>query len=323
MNAINQEKLSKLIQSYKSEFNKYIDQELYKWRAVAHFQKYWDIDAPDFKEMLNAALNFKDDNLLVGPMYFPKRMLNKFCEVDVAAVKDMFVTLYNEGLDLAKRINFFIAMSDDLINRYNPEKKHYQDNHAVSTYLWLKFPDKYYIYKSSCVTSLVDKLGYDFKKQNKLKGQNVVNVYQIYNQIADILKADAELQEMLKSSLTEDCYDDPNSVTLAVDFGYYLQAYYKGNDLIETSPKVWLYAPGEQARMWDECVEMQSIRLGWDYISNLLDFDDKKDIVKALQEANNNDSSFMNDSLALWQFAYGMNVGDVVYVKKGINKIIG
>ena len=166
MEMINQEKLSKLIQSYKSEFNKYIDQELYKWRAVVHFQKYWDIDAPDFKEMLNAALNFKDDNLLVGSMYFPKRMLDKFCEVDVAAVKDMFVTLYNEGLDLAKRINFFIAMSDDLINRYNPEKNHYQDNHAVSTYLWLKFPDKYFIYKSSCVTSLVDKLGCEYKKQN-------------------------------------------------------------------------------------------------------------------------------------------------------------
>ena len=42
MEMINQEKLSKLIQSYKSEFNKYIDQELYKWRAVAHFQKYWE-----------------------------------------------------------------------------------------------------------------------------------------------------------------------------------------------------------------------------------------------------------------------------------------
>ena len=325
MEMINQEKLSKLIQSYKSEFNKYIDQELYKWRAVVHFQKYWDIDAPDFKEMLNAALNFKDDNLLVGSMYFPKRMLDKFCEVDVAAVKDMFVTLYNEGLDLAKRINFFIAMSDDLINRYNPEKNHYQDNHAVSTYLWLKFPDKYFIYKSSCVTSLVDKLGCEYKKQNKLKGQNVVNVYAIYNQIAEALNADRELQEMLKSSLTQDCYADPMSRTLAVDFGYYLQTYYKGNNSVESrNPKVWLYAPGEQARMWDECVEMKSIRLGWDDISNLLDFEDKNEIVKALQEVySKENSSFMNDSLALWQFSREMNVGDVVYVKKGINKIIG
>ena len=109
MEMINQEKLSKLIQSYKSEFNKYIDQELYKWRAVAHFQKYWDIDAPDFKEMLNAALNFKDDNLLVGPMYFPKRMLNKFCKVDVDLVKKMFINLFDDNLDLAERINSFIA----------------------------------------------------------------------------------------------------------------------------------------------------------------------------------------------------------------------
>lgn len=322
---INQEKLSKLIQSYKSEFYQYIDQELYKWRAVAHFQKYWDIDAPDFKEMLNAALNFKDDNLLVGPMYFPKRMLNKFCEVDVDLVKKMFVNLFDENLDLAERINSFIASSDELINRYNPEKNHYQDNRAISTYLWLKFPDKYYIYKSSCVTSLVDKLGYDFKKQNKLKAQNVVNVYAIYNQVAEALNADRELQEMLKSSLTQDCYADPMSRTLAVDFGYYLQTYYIENNSVESrNPKVWLYAPGEQARMWDECVEMKSIRLGWDDISNLLDFEDKNEIVKALQEVySKENSSFMNDSLALWQFSREMNVGDVVYVKKGINKIIG
>lgn len=315
---INQEKLSKLIQSYKSDFNKYIGQELYKWRAIEHFQKYWNIDAPDFKEMLSNALQ-KTENLLAGTHYYSKAMLIEFCNVDVESVRGMFAKLYDDSIDLEERIKTFKVSSDELLNRLKPKNNHFQDNRAISTYLWLRFPDKYYLYKSSCFKALIKKVGIDLN----FKAQNVVNVYQIYNQIADILKADDELQKMLKSSLTEDCYDDPKSVTLAVDFGYYLQAYYKGNDLIETSPKVWLYAPGEQARMWDECVEMQSIRLGWDYISNLLDFDDKKDIVKALQEANNNDSSFMNDSLALWQFAYGMNVGDVVYVKKGINKIIG
>ena len=35
------------------------------------------------------------------------------------------------------------------------------------------------------------------------------------------------------------------------------------------------------------------------------------------------DASFKNDSLALWQFAHEVREGDIIYVKKGINKIIG
>ena len=71
---IDQQKLQSLIESYKSDFPQYIGQEIYKWRAIAHFQKYWDIEADDFTSMLKQALDFKDDNLLAGAMYFPKRI---------------------------------------------------------------------------------------------------------------------------------------------------------------------------------------------------------------------------------------------------------
>lgn len=38
---------------------------------------------------------------------------------------------------------------------------------------------------------------------------------------------------------------------------------------------------------------------------------------------NKDDASFKNDSLALWQFVHEVHKGDIVYAKKGINKIIG
>ena len=94
--SINQEKLQNLINAYKAEFPHYIEAELYKWRAIAHFQKNWDINAPNFTEMLKRALNFKEDNLLTGAMYFPKRMIWHFSEFDEAAVKQMFVDLFDE-----------------------------------------------------------------------------------------------------------------------------------------------------------------------------------------------------------------------------------
>ena len=88
--------------------------------------------------------------------------------------------------------------------------------------------------------------------------------------------------------------------------------------------KVWLFAPGENACMWDECKESQTMRLGWDLIGDLSEFENREEQTKALQVAyGKEDASFKNDSLALWQFAHEVREGDIIYVKKGINKIIG
>lgn len=66
------------------------------------------------------------------------------------------------------------------------------------------------------------------------------------------------------------------------------------------------------------------MRLGWDLIGDISEFKNKEDLTKALQGAyNKEDASFKNDSLALWQFVHEVNEGDIVYAKKGINKIIG
>ena len=87
--------------------------------------------------------------------------------------------------------------------------------------------------------------------------------------------------------------------------------------------RVWLFAPGENAFMWDECRESQTMRLGWDEIGDLSEFKNKDELTKTLQATYKKDASFKNDSLALWQFAHDMHQGDIVYAKKGAGKIIG
>lgn len=92
----------------------------------------------------------------------------------------------------------------------------------------------------------------------------------------------------------------------------------------KAKPRIWLYAPGENACMWNECKGSQTMRLGWDLIGDISEFKSKEDLTKTLQGAyNKEDASFKNDSLALWQFVHEVNEGDIVYAKKGINKIIG
>ena len=88
--------------------------------------------------------------------------------------------------------------------------------------------------------------------------------------------------------------------------------------------KIWLFAPGENACMWDECKESQTMLIGWDPIGDISEFKNREDLTKALQTTyNKDDASFKNDSLALWQFVHEVHKGDIVYAKKGINKIIG
>lgn len=88
--------------------------------------------------------------------------------------------------------------------------------------------------------------------------------------------------------------------------------------------KIWLYAPGENASKWDVCLSQNIMCIGWDDMGDLLEYSSKKEMAAKLQEIYDKpEASFKNDSLALWEFAYEMQVGDVVVVKKGQNQIIG
>lgn len=88
--------------------------------------------------------------------------------------------------------------------------------------------------------------------------------------------------------------------------------------------KVWLYAPGENAFKWDICQSESIMCIGWDEMGNLSTYSSKEEMAIKLQEIYNKpEASFKNDSLALWEFAHEMQVGDIVLVKKGQNQIIG
>ena len=94
-------------------------------------------------------------------------------------------------------------------------------------------------------------------------------------------------------------------------------------DKKQKNKRVWLCAPGEGACMWKECQRDQTIRLGWNPIGDISKFSNREELTKALQIAYKKEDSFKNDSLALWQFVHEVQQGDIVYAKKGLNKIIG
>ncbi|AGN16993.1 AAA family ATPase [Methanobrevibacter sp. AbM4] len=62
--------------------------------------------------------------------------------------------------------------------------------------------------------------------------------------------------------------------------------------------------------------------IGWEAVGNLKEYTSKKEIESKLQEINNSKRKFFNDTLALWEFANKIKIGDVVFAKKGLHEII-
>jgi len=139
------EKLNDILEGYKAYFPDHFNEEKYKWEAIQHFQDNWNIDAPNFGDMFQLATD-KTYNLLASGYVYPRGMIINFAKADDEAARQMFRNLYDESRDLGERIDAFQSAAETIRTRYDDGtwKNHYQSTNAISTYLWLRFPDKYY-----------------------------------------------------------------------------------------------------------------------------------------------------------------------------------
>lgn len=215
--------LEKVLAQYKQDFvlNQWKN-ENYKWKAVKQFQDNWDVNASDFSEMLSRSLE-KTYNLLASANNFPKGMMSEFAKAAPEEVRAMFIALFDESRDVFERMDKFKHQSSVLLEKYgNGAAQHYQYENAISTYLWLRYPDKYYIYKFSEVKTVASELESDYQFRKGAYAENIRNFLNLYDEISAALKEDAELVNLLHSHLTDDCYPDPELKTLTIDVGFYI-----------------------------------------------------------------------------------------------------
>ena len=147
------------LKCYKEGFAKWFSGkggEKYKWQAVKWFQDHWDIEAADFAGMLKESLA-KTDNLLAFQNNFARGMICGFANLHPEKVREMFRALFDESRAVVERIEAFKGQSKELLKKDpNHVKNHYQDEHAISVYLWLRYPEKHYIYKYILYIYLVE-----------------------------------------------------------------------------------------------------------------------------------------------------------------------
>ena len=228
---INEDKFKYYFNSYKKNFAINIPNEKYKWIALKHFQEHWNLDATDFKGMLASAMS-NTSNLLASRNNFPLGTLQAFCRTDAETVREMFRNLFDETKDLFQRIVNFKLSSDDLLaakissGEFQQGSNHFQSLNSISTYLWLRYPEKYYIYKYSEAKCVAKNLETSIEIKFGLHKETVEQSLELYNSITALIQKKSEYKKILSESLDENCYIDSSMHLATIDFIFFLNRYY-------------------------------------------------------------------------------------------------
>lgn len=85
----------------------------------------------------------------------------------------------------------------------------------------------------------------------------------------------------------------------------------------------WTYTPGDKACMWEEFYRegIMGLRCEWNELGDFRQYENKDAFKEILGEQTK--ASMVNVVNAFWQFSKEMKIGDVIFAKKGLNKIIG
>jgi len=305
------EKIKELIQHYiiflqEDPSN---EDEVYKWKAIEHFQQYWDIDTDDFYEMFKEAFRKRGNLVYQNPFsfldalgkYFPEQLRNLFL---IIYGSDDFYTNLKRAKDFAENS---IEELKKKLNKVN--FNHQLDERTLSFLLTMQNPDENTFYKKEVYKKLCEYLDIPTKKEEKY-----YHFIELLNYIVTLLNNDISLS--IEKTFIPKGFDFP--LLLAQDIVY--QNISKGD---EATKLYWLYSPGEQASKWEEFYNEGIMAIGWDELGDLENYTDRKSILDALIDNYRGGEDQRNNVSAIDDFCNKMNEGDIVIVKKGTKTLLG
>ena len=253
---LNERVLEDAFQKYTENYDTNIwPDEEFKWVAIKQFQDHWDINADDFEEMFALATQ-EARNLLDSYRYYPRGMIIDFSSVDPEYVRTMFKSLFDENVDSIERINKFIEQAEEFRQSKNRPDwiSHYQTHNSVSTYLWLRYPEKYYIYKYSEFRQVAKVLESEVKpKRGDI--QNINKQRELYDHLKKRLKAEPNFLKLYHSLLGSNHYSGESLNTLAFDFAFFISRnYITKNNWFPKS-----YNPGISKETWAKLLNESTV----------------------------------------------------------------
>lgn len=89
------------------------------------------------------------------------------------------------------------------------------------------------------------------------------------------------------------------------------------------APHYWLYAAGDGSVNWERDYAEGIMAIGWSELGDLSAYGSKDEVRAAMRRLYGGTGSYRNQVLATWQFVNEVKPGDVVFVKKGLKKVVG
>ena len=90
-----------------------------------------------------------------------------------------------------------------------------------------------------------------------------------------------------------------------------------------TATRYWLYAAGDGSANWESDYAEGIMAIGWPGMGDLSAYGSKEEMRGKMRELYGGTGSYRNQVLATWQFANEIKPGDVIFVKKGLKKVVG
>ena len=188
--------------------------QVYKWRAVGCFKRFWNLDAADFAGMFEKAMreagNLLDDAAM-QPVAGLRMLLAR--EAEVEYVRECFRFLFSDdGGDLQKRqdrADFFADKINERVRYYERgTKKYLQTRDHVIYYLNLWKPEENYVFDAASATGWAACVEYegDFSSKNF----SLAGYYQMCDELLDAIRENEELTGLYSGLFEEelDGYED-------------------------------------------------------------------------------------------------------------------
>ncbi|RSK53267.1 AAA family ATPase [Bacillus canaveralius] len=221
--------------------------------------------------------------------------------------KSLIYLVYGEA-PIEQRINLFLTNEQFKLFGFGAS--------VVSELVGNVFPDEYCFYN----------------QRDKVAVENIMGILPNYSRGDTFATKFMKFQNSLKENKIVEKYLDivgkktnlPIFYEVDQFFSYIFENYGKTEQqpVEEDGPQYWVLGAGENSFMWDEFYLKEQISIGWRVLGDLKQYASKREVAEALKELKQLDRNPNNDALANYQFAYEMNIGDYVFIKKGSSKII-
>lgn len=214
------------IEKYNADFLNRWPSQRHLWVDVNQFQRFWDIDANDFRGMFVRATEPAAD-YLHSSGYTPRAFIINLASVRQEEVRELFRNLYDESVPIATRCHGFIK-GIDRINQEVTNKVAYQNMPAVSTYLWLRYPEKYCIFKHELYKEVARRIGRAELNKTNDEVFRAMDFWSILHEFEEGLSGNLSFRKKLKSKLDANCYPDDGCGIAALDLCFMIRPMWAG-----------------------------------------------------------------------------------------------